>query len=86
MCGFIIMYMNSKICNHCQEDKSLDNFYFYKNRNTYNSICRPCAAQIAREKRQKSDVKKKMKESRQKYYERNKKRSSFNCWCGKIRC
>lgn len=70
-----LLYMNSKICNNCQETKSLDNFYFYKNEHQYNGNCRPCKAKKAKERRNNNqDIKDKMKQSQKKYYEKNKEK------------
>ena len=74
VCGFIIIYMNSKICNHCQETKSIDNFYYYKNENRYHGICRPCGAKMAKERRKNPDIQKKARMSQKKYYDKNKEK------------
>ena len=56
--------MNTKICNNCQEDKSLDNFYYRKNRNCYDGICRSCNAKLAKERRNNNQaIKEKMKQN-----------------------
>lgn len=64
--------METKKCKYCQENKTLDNFYYRKKSNNYENRCRKCCAEIAREKRKNKDVNDKVKKSQKKYYEKNK--------------
>lgn len=64
--------MEEKICNHCEESKTLDNFYYRENRNLYETNCRKCNAQLAKEKRKDESVKESIKKSQQLYRQKNK--------------
>lgn len=66
--------MDTKICNHCHETKSLDNFYYRKNKNLYESNCTPCNSKIAKERYHNKAIKEKVRESQKKYYEQNKEK------------
>jgi hypothetical protein len=66
------MDTKTKECKHCQETKSIDDFHYRVNRNTYGTNCRACDAEKARERRKNKDVQEKVKQSQKKYYEKNK--------------
>ncbi len=66
--------MDTKKCKRCEEEKSLSEFHYRKNRNCYESNCRKCDAEKARERRKNKGVKEKIKQSQKKYYEKNKKK------------
>lgn len=65
--------METKICNKCNDEKTLDNFYYRENRNRYESTCTPCCNEIAKEKRNSNqEIGKKSKLACTKYNNRNK--------------
>lgn len=67
--------MELKLCNKCNIEKSLDDFYYRKNRNRYESTCTPCYSKAVKEKRNTNeDVKNKSKESCKKYNDKNKEK------------
>ena len=83
--------MNSKICSKCKLDKELSSFYYRKDKNTYDSICRECLAKYKREYYQKnkdrlreidniyrSDPERREKKNKKQreYYQKNKKKIS----------
>lgn len=72
MCGYIfISVMSTKICSYCKEEKSLNLFYFRKNRNRYESRCNPCCAKITQEKRKNPEEKEKVRKACKKWREKN---------------
>lgn len=64
--------MASKICNKCDIERTLDNYYYRENRNCYDGICRPCNKESAQKKRQSDEVQENMKKACSKYYMNNK--------------
>lgn len=66
--------METKLCKNCNKEKTLDNFYYRKKRNTYESICTPCCNNRTKLKRQiNNEVHEKCKEACKRYNQKNKK-------------
>lgn len=66
--------MSAKKCTGCKKEKKMDNYYFRKDQNRYNSQCIPCENLYAKKRRhqKKNNSNSKLKETRKKYYEKNK--------------
>lgn len=65
--------METKECKKCNIEKTLDNFYYRKNRNTYESTCTPCCSEIIKEKRNNDpQLREKCKKSCKQYNDKNK--------------
>ena len=56
--------METKICDKCGIEKTIDNFYFRKEKNSYRNTCKDCKNKIRREKYQnnKEEINKKRRE------------------------
>lgn len=42
--------MDTKICSKCECEKSLDDFYFKKNENRHNSLCKECVYNLQKQR------------------------------------
>lgn len=70
--------METKKCNICKIEKTLDNFYYRKNRDIYENTCTPCVSASVKEKRKDPTFYKKNKEACKKYHNKNKEKMNEN--------
>ena len=63
--------METKICRICGEEKTLDKYYFVKNRNKYRSECKKCYVLMRKNYEINSEIN---KARCKRYYERNKEK------------
>lgn len=68
----MVTYMEKQICSKCKTEKNIDEFYFRKNQNKYNTICKKCCNERAmnRYNRKKDEISK----ERKLYYQQNKQK------------